>query len=882
MKSLARRNRVATAALCALLLGTASPARAVPANPFPKIGSFSFNTFESLFLEGVDSGIRTLVATSQNSVFLADLDRMRTTRKITLPFLSGHRVAVDDVHHRLFVPHAAQAPPSPSAADSPSLSVVDLRTGVIGGTFTFPDAFRGMTIDATGYFGPKDRLYVVTDVIENFEQALHRLVVHELDASKLTSDPSHAIVWSYDFDSCNNIADGGGKFGFIHRSRRADFLYFACDPGNQGPSNGLIRLNLTPGATPSDTSRFVPEFHFFGGGLADGFVAADPANDRMLVFASAAAQQRFYIFDAFRRAWTGSVPLGEVSLGGGVFDSTQGRIYATQVLGGALITEGSWVPTPQGAFYPTETSVALGNPVFDPKTRRLFVPAFRELSQTSRVQDAILVYEDRIPPVPPPQPENPDERTQDIAEVPGVTTSTFSGNGAAYGARYLLTGGIQAKHNGRVFPAVQAVGTVYTAVSSAAGRPGNPPFVPGGSGRALELGRVVDVFADAGGASAKAIADDADAVTRADMAQIRDVFRDDALPHGSSDPEALQQAQDAAVAATSAQRETVRSQVAWPYRESDCVDFGNTDDKRAEQQPGSAVECSLGGPRATATASSAPQLNGFPVSVGFATSTVTVRRDPKLGIVVEATAIARNVDVGGAFVIGEIITKAEASAFGRPGTARRTLTRSLKEVVVRNSAGEDVYQCGFGEEMCDVLALARATDRIFPTRIRVDVPVPETDARVAQTAGGAQALVSKSAHQYWSDFNSNGESSYEVPGLVITFYDESFPHILQLAGVTADAHYTVSTAGAAAGGGGGGGPDYGPPPPPAYPPPRPQVLGERVVQGPPVFITRVARGVHFALTNPRQGLLLALFWTLAALPIYLAWRRRTLRALRRG
>jgi hypothetical protein len=855
----------------------AVPAAAASNDPFPLVGKFALGSSGGPLLAGVDPGLRALVAAvpGETVMYLADTDRLGASRAIRLPYVTARSATVDAVHHRAFVAHNPGATPVVSEAEPPAIGVVDLRRGAPSGAFRFPERFRGHVVDALGYYPPDDLLYAITDVTSSGQSA-RQLFVHAVDAHLMTSDPAAALVWSYEVDSCSDVPESGGRFGFVHRSTKADFLYFACDPSTVGPSNGIVRLDIPRGATAADTSRFSVEFAFFSGGLGDGFVAADPEHDRILVFASAAGKEKFYVFDAFNRAWVGSVPLGNNNLGGVAFDPGSGRIYASQQPNGVLVTEGAWLPIPQGQVYPTAPTVRFGHPAFDPVTRRLFVPSTRT-KDGNLMQDAVLVYEDRMSPMPAPALEDPDVRTQAVTEVSAETQQTFSGGGSAYGARYIFTGGVQNKFNGALWRAVEAVSGSYVGVATTTGTLNtNPPYKPGGAPRSLFLGRVRDLFIDEGTASAKSIADDADPVTLGDIAQLRDSLAgEDPLPHGPGDP---------ANEAVRAAREGARSRVRWPYQEASCVDFGNSSDRLADAQPGATTRCDHETPAASAAAASLPEIDGLPVSVGYARSTVEARRDSKLGMVSVATAVARQVDVGGLLRIGEVTTRAEARAFGRPGTTKSIFTTSLKEVVIRSAGGDELYACGFGDASCDLIALARAADRYLPTRIHVGFGRPEPDPRVAATPRGAQALVAKSAFQFWSDFNSNGVASYEVPGLVITSYDDAFPHILQLAGVSVDAHYTVSAPGedGDGSGDGAGGSPFEPPAPPPYPSPGPRVLGERIVQGPTLIVTVLARGVHLALTSPRQGALLALLWLLAALPVYLAMRRRTLRAVRSG
>lgn len=859
------------ASLVALMMlgGSAS---AAPSSPVPRIGHIDLKSFAAPVLTGVDADLRLVVAVGGTTVFLIDADNLRLRNRIELPFEVGQRITLDPKRHLLFVPPSHPLPPDAAWLEPPSIAVFDLVTRSIRTTFTFPAAYGGNMVDATGLFARDSKLYVITDIVPSYEQALHRFTVHQLDIEKMLSAPASAIDWSYDLDACNDVPNGANRYGFVHRSAREDFLYFACDTGFWGASNGVMRLNLMPGGSPGDTSQFVPEFHAFGGGLGDGFVTADPANDRVLIFATAAGKQKFYVFDVPSRAWIGSVPLGNNNLGGGGFDASTGRIYATQLPGGLLLTEGNWVPTPQGAYYPTDGTVAPGQMAFDPKTRRLFLPSTRK-SKDGILFDRVLVYRDGVPPQPPPQLENPDLRTQNVPEVPGETESALSGGGSAYGMRYIVAGGIQNKYNGGVWPYILTINNSYSSVFQQFDQEQNPPFKPGGSARMFFFGRVADLFIDDGTASAKSISSDADAVTRGDIAQLRDVFANTVF------------AEDPNMAAAKA---ALKEAIDWPYREADCVDFGGEDDRKVGQESGARTECDHTTPSASAWARAVPELGDGPIKVAYAWSKVSGLRDPKRGTVVRSEAIARGVDIAGLISIGEISSVGETWAFGRPGTARSPLVRAIKEAVIRDTSGNEVYSCGFGDRPCDVFQFVTAANRVLPARLKVEVPLPEADPAIVKTPGGAQGIVAKSGNQFWSDFNSFGESSYEVPALTVTFNDDAFPHIVQLAGVTADAHYTVNRVGGippVGGGETGGNATAGPPypgfltpPQPDYPAPAPPAPP----QGPAYYVRRTVEGISFVMSKPREGLLLAVAWLLAGAPAYLARRRRALASVKEG
>jgi hypothetical protein len=573
-------------------------------------------------------------------------------------------------------------------------------------------------------------------------------------------------------------------------SRDGSFLYFACEGiasplfgGYEAIPHGIAVVDLLPGAAPTDTSSVETEFYPFAGILANSFSVGDAAHDRVAVFLTQAGAQRLYVFDAARRAWTGSVVLGAANMWGGVADPTTGRLYAVQQYEGVKITEGASIPTIQGHDYPLGVAVGGGgDPYIDPVTHRLFVggPSFdngKTGSDYVQYRSELRVYRDTVPAYQVPAAEDPDATTHQTPEVPGLPVSYASG-ASGFGARVKLVGGTAG-----------AVGffdpNTFSLIPDASLRPQN-------GDREVYLGHVVNVQTQGSVGSpqtaASSVGGDWDDATESDL--------NSKTPNNPSNGQPIEQANPATV---------LRGNIG-SLQESQCKDFG--EQATPSSHDGSTAACDSSNSKASAAAEFPTPLGGGALSIGHVAASGTATRGAASGAVADATATAQNIAVvvpgGGSISIGEVASIAHTQAHGLNGTAKTTYSTTYDHVRIVGPDGS-VTECGFSRTggletpssaPCDPAVVVRTINSTFPGRVGAEGPRRQVD-KLAQTPGGAQALVTKDPLAFWSNANTNHDFAHEVPGLQLTLYNDardSSRLIVQLGAVLAESHYAVGAA----------------------------------------------------------------------------------------
>jgi len=318
--------------------------------------------------------------------------------------------------------------------------------------------------------------------------------------------------------------------------------------------------------------------------------------------------------------------------------------------------------------------------------------------------------------------------------------------------------------------------------------------------------------------------------------------------------------------------------LAWPHLGTFCLDAGDEpDDDEANAQGGEAkVDCDLGKEKASASTShKAITVEGL--SVVSSSFEAESHRDPKLGIVTNSTAIAQGVklDVPGAAVVDiqRVTTKATTKAHGADGSASATWERIFEGVVVRNGAGDVVFECSTGKD-CDPVAAVAAINEVLKSRIQVKLP----KAELVKSPGGAFAAVQESEGDFYNGLVANDEGSRAVPGMEIVFYNDTqlkSRMVVQLAAIQSSSIYGVTPLSEA-------GPDdfFGPPPilPPIGPIQPPfDIVGPGYTPpssaGPVVSL--VNRAV-FSIRSPKDALLFGLMLLLFGGALAAGWRRRVL------
>lgn len=745
---------------------------------------------------------------------------------------SNVAATVDRENHRLFLAGNTGATlnraPEPGSGDT--LAVIDL-TGEEPPVVTeleFNDPVtqvEGSTVRALTYEPSTGTLYAL---MEGQSEVAHQAGPYDATAvasfdvdSIMQGDSSPEWVLPL-YGMCPSVPSSRG----VSMGASEGYVYLPCTGGagiasttfNVGgvPSpimHGIARIRPEPGTTPSDTSNFEVELFPFGGNLGKGFAIADSHSDLVFAATTGADSQKLYVFDPIRGAWTGAVKLGDANTVGTATDPATRRIYqADSSTGQVLVTEGDRVEVPNGQLYRTDVADFRNNfpPLVDPVTRRIFFKgAFTvckdgtppcESADEFEDDSHIRAYQDNLPPAPAPAPVDPDDRTEDVAEEPGETSSSLSGNAQAFGARYTFVGGTG---NARV--------TNPSGLMEDHADPYMRTAPLGASTRDLFFGQAIGASLAASSFGSPQVGASAAGFVPGDQTA-NDLRRNsDVQCAGSNLASQTGAPGDPGCFFEESDDERIDG-MSWPDEFPEelrghvslCRVFGGEGERGSK--PGSAVNCDPATPIAEA-ASVFDASEPSPFSVGHAEALTTVTRDPDRGTVSTAEAVARGVDVLGVIRIGEVRTVAEAVAHGRPGTAETSLRREAYQVAIGPPGEEPAFTCGFGQEPCDLYQVAEAINEQFQPRIQATVPPPATafdqdsdsrspDEEVSNgTDGGAKATVEIDPYHFQSNRVINSIRQFEVPALTITAYDDHrLPsrHILQLGAVALDANYTVS------------------------------------------------------------------------------------------
>jgi len=657
----------------------------------------------------------------------------------------------------------------------------------------------------------------------------------------------------------------------IYRSANTPSLYFACAQtgGNQAPPSpepsGVIRVTIDPTASLADAIGFPTEYfpisgsYATGGGIS-GVANFDPATDRFFMQSQSETLPGVWVFDGRLSGWVGFVGALDLTIQYAGSNRLTGRYY----IGGTTYViplEGRHTPVPQGRVVPIPN---IQSQIYiDDLTGRLFLAA--QHAKTGKLE--WLVYQDEVPVSVPSRPIEYDELTTDLAEGPD-TISTFAGTLSGFGAQVVLAGGTGAIVDPYCFDvgADQAGDIGCSTVRNALRDSFN--LSPSSGPRAMFAARIptVDVRNVGAAAGARALAPDPITegeyitIVEAIAAQMREALNEDEAEEGGTG-------------------NTVEAQLAWPHLGTFCLD---ADEKQKEDSTAASggqakVTCDLARVKATA-ASSFETLATEGVSLAFSSMEAESHRDPKLGIVTTATAIARGVKLvvpgAGTVDIGRIVTKATTRAHGADGTASASWDRVLEGVVVRNAAGDTVFECSTGKDCDPALAVAEMNE-VLKSRMQVKLP----RAEVIKSPGGAFAAVQESEGDYYNGLVTNDESSRAVPGLEIVVYNDTKLKsrvVVQLAAIQASSIYGITPLSAFESPPVGGLPVL----PPVGSVIPPVIVGGGTFAPPPVGpsgpVASLVESAMFLIRSPKDAFLFGLTLLLLAGAAAAAWRRRVL------
>jgi hypothetical protein len=725
-------------------------------------------------LLAVDTGLRRLVATGRTNVFYQlDIDTPTgVPRQLGPPTavqgVGTRAMVLDVVRHRVFLGSVSGRVASRSLTGSfpPPGTVTDLAAD---GDRDPAEALQlaAPNLRALAYDAAHQALYVLANGGAS-------VGVAALDAG--AADGTLRFKWWYPTPGC---LDTVGDYPFLGVADGGEVLYFGCkgtaNPLDQNAPpatpHGVMTVDMG-GPAPDSSDGFAAEYHPFAGSLTFGQTAGDPAGERLFVMAGGAGVQRLYVFDARRRAWTGSRPLGgNTNPLGAAADPATGRAYPLQSTTSTLYPiDAAQLPAPQGK--PVDLGVSMsGNanqqPAVDPATRRLFLAGVFEGGAGG---EGLRVYEDRTAaPLAAPK-LDPDAATHDLNESAAVNVKA-NGEGSAFGARAMAVGGVGGTYPGELF------GPTFLLSPAPERQKPNP----GNQGLFLADVPLAQLSGDGAGGTARAEARGAgvDEVTEADLRNQAATFE---APGAYDDFKAHIGA----------------------FAPSRCADLGNPDDTKTQTGTNSAVSCDAG-KTVVASASPSGPMDLSPIKITYTHADVTVARDPVLGVITTSTAVAKGIDIAGGIHIGEIRSTAVSRAHGRKGTAKSTYSTSVNQVRLANPAtGETAFACGWATENaddtkgnCNPTAVAQAINQFYGLQIHAEVGLRDKDIYIFNSPGGAQAIVVKDPYLYWSEFNMDNDGGKEVYGLQFTLFDDTLQPsrlVVQLAGVRSEAKYGIGVA----------------------------------------------------------------------------------------
>jgi hypothetical protein len=595
---------------------------------------------------------------------------------------------------------------------------------------------------------------------------------------------------------------------------------------NAGDMGGVAELDVAAARAGSPTAlrlRSAP------GNFSTGDSMVVPRQRRLVLTANSTTVTNFKVFDTTHRHYVGSVGMNDIGVYGSGVNPVTGRGYYLTSEGFGVYDPAA-TPATQGAMY-DDLSPLLGalprTLEVDPRTSRVFAITSDDL--VNGTQPFVAVLHDRTPVVPP-DTYTPERGAVDAPEVDGVTDSTRSAEAAAVGAEYRFVGG----------PNNAAVNTVHFDPGAVASKSGSR-------------------WADFG------------------------VTRGVRLTGTEATAEALPIRTDAALDADTQQHLSVAPRT--------CSDFGGT--PKTDEAGGAVAACDLAKETARGEASYAVPRTYVgaapaPVQLGAASSSVTLTRAARRGALTSTlTAEATGVDILGTVRIGRVTATAVATAHGRPGTAKVTYTRSVAGVVVNGTT-----VCAAD---CPLDQVAAAVNTALGGRALVEFP--ERDAYAARNGAYARLADAPYRHVERVLFDEVADDAFLLPAMEVTVYADGTTasrHVVSLAALSTQATYRIYRLGTF-------GLPFVPPPHGTAPVPRAAVRAPATAPvtvtasapatapGGPVVAQRaggndggggllgaIANGLHVAWRSPRQVLGVALMWSLLAVPVYLAARRRLL------
>jgi len=666
----------------------------------------------------------------------------------------------DVVHHRLFYPYR-------DGTGAPTVAVIDGLAGKVTKSWTvpapIPSAGVAFGIESLAYDDATDTLYAIA--VTPIAAAANALVgeVYVIAVNATTG----ASKWSYRVPECTSLFADAHIAPPLGASNGR--LYTACGTGTLTPLTGangiadVIKITLGPnGGAPTGQQTFPAP-------ILPSRAMFDRVNERMYLLDTATL---LATFDGAHEAWVGLVdPTARPQMG---MDPSIGRVYLCrqkQAKGGGLFSAeaGAAAPVPPGSEESTINCPPLESwpMVVDPVTHKLFV------EQAGPGGTALwTVLRDRMPAYVQPVAFDPDQGAEDVAEKEGVTESSFSTQGSAFGTKLVNIGGpLGALQNFSPLIANLVRGEI--------GHQAQLRLAEGS--REVRFARVNAVKMSDAGVEASAIAGDRNNAVDNDFSTLRQHPAVSAVNTntGNSDPS--------------------KAQPQWPYSMAACFTFGGATDTPMQKKPGETsagtaeANCDFSKLAGNAKADSDRIEVPGVISIGESHASVVSTRDPKLGVLTISTASAKNVVIGGVVSIADITANVMAFAHGRPGSANTQYDRKFSGVrIVQPGSGTPVYSCDT-PDTCDPAHVIAAINQVLGPRIVARLPQPSPTLLHGSPKGASASF----QQDEWPQTEERllfdkPVSDLTMPGFELRVEGNvgtASGAIVQLAGVTASAGY---------------------------------------------------------------------------------------------
>lgn len=875
------------------------PARAAEGS-IVDVGQFPVSGNSQLYIDDAARLIYDLGASPDNRVIIRNADTLALLTTLSFPTLAirGDLVnirsavgAVDSVHHRLFFPTG-------DLAAVPTVGVVDGVNARLIGTIplgTPADAWRNSAeIVGMSYDPARDKVFVEFQIPAAPGVPLGAFGVAELDPTAVTKGQS-GFDWSYIVPLCTTAAPSLGGIPGVPSDLNRSVLYLFCTYPSEvipltgpRPVQGVVRIPIKDGKPPPPGTA--PDIFRMPGDYMNGGVAFDPQSERMFIASRNFGPQGEYIFDGIHGAIVGLINhTGNVM--GGCIDPHSGRYFVggdaqTDSLSvGLLVADMRPTPPDHGRAYPqfAKDPVAQTGPYACDGVGHKVAMKYK----TTDGKTFARIVQDKAPVYVAPPKTDPDSYTHDIADTVATTTVNFNALGRAYGARILDVGGQTSLQNN--FSNSNLLGNYAQAVQ-VAGATRYLTLAP------IGIGNQSVALSDSSGASGAAAGALRDSGTTQDMQRPHEAIPENANgvfpPQASSHPTVPDEVAGNQVAGQTGTIKDSTPEDQWPYGQVSCARAPG-DSRVTEQDESHGVSVVCDTPNGSSQSEARGQDLVGPITIEGAYTRVNVHTDPELGVVSEATADVGRLSIPAAGIVLEGL-KATATSWarGRPNTAKASYERTLARATI---AGKT-----YCDGDCRLSDVVNAINQLPTQNVRAFLPGMDVSLAAGTPRGAAAAIVRDQFEQLNDEvLNRVSPDDEQVPALRLLIGEDAYQHAFTIVDLAAPETATLrslspcSFCDDASDGsltpvldnpplfsqsdGSGGGPDLSdiisPTPPAPSPSPSPRII-TRLLRPVGQGLTQLAAGITSILTSPRKLPLVAAVWSVLAVPVYLASRRR--------